>query len=65
MEVTPAQMLDDAGWASRAKLIGTHPAQDFAAGNPAQGGTICRMAADEAAGRSAPRWPHGGHTAGY
>ena len=47
MGVTPAQMLDDAYLASRAKLIRMDRAQDFAAGNPAKGGTIYLTAADE------------------
>ena len=47
MEVTPAQMLDDAYLASRAKLIDMKQAQDFGAGNPAKGGTIYLTAADE------------------
>ena len=47
MEVTPAQMLDDAYLASRAKLIDMKRAQDFGAGKPAKGGTIYLTAADE------------------
>ncbi|HJV62329.1 MAG TPA: gamma-glutamyltransferase family protein [Albitalea sp.] len=47
MEVTPAQMLDDAYLASRAKLIDRRRAQDFGAGNPVKGGTIYLTAADE------------------
>ena len=47
MEVTPAQMLDDAYLASRAKLIDMKKAQDFRAGNPVKGGTIYLTAADE------------------
>ncbi|MGH8631970.1 MAG: gamma-glutamyltransferase family protein [Burkholderiales bacterium] len=47
MEVTPAQMLDDAYLASRAKLIDMKKAQDFGAGNPVKGGTIYLTAADE------------------
>ncbi|RZJ13812.1 MAG: gamma-glutamyltransferase family protein [Acidovorax sp.] len=47
MEVTPAQMLDDAYLASRAKLIDMSKAQDFGAGNPVKGGTIYLTAADE------------------
>ena len=47
MNVTPAQMLDDAYLASRAKLIRMEQAQDFSAGNPAKGGTIYLTAADE------------------
>ncbi len=47
MEVTPAQMLDDAYLASRARLIDLNKAQDFKAGNPVKGGTIYLTAADE------------------
>ena len=47
MEVTVAQMLDDAYLASRAKLINLKKAQDFGAGNPVKGGTIYLSAADE------------------
>ena len=47
MEVTAAQMLDDAYLASRAKLIDMKRAQDFGAGNPAKGGTIYLTTADE------------------
>ncbi|KQP18378.1 gamma-glutamyltransferase family protein [Pseudorhodoferax sp. Leaf267] len=47
MEVTPAQMLDDAYLASRARLIDMKRAQNFAAGNPVKGGTIYLTAADE------------------
>jgi len=47
MEVTPAQMLDDAYLASRARLIDMKRAQDFGAGNPVKGGTIYLTAADE------------------
>ena len=47
MEVTPAQMLDDAYLASRARLIDMNRAQDFGAGNPVKGGTIYLTAADE------------------
>ncbi len=47
MEVTPAQMLDDAYLASRARLIDMKRAQDFGAGNVAKGGTIYLTAADE------------------
>jgi gamma-glutamyltranspeptidase/glutathione hydrolase len=47
MEVTAAQMLDDAYLASRAKLIDLKRAQDFGAGNPVKGGTIYLSAADE------------------
>jgi len=47
MEVTPAQMLDPAYLASRAKLIQMNKAQNFGAGNPVKGGTIYLTAADE------------------
>jgi gamma-glutamyltranspeptidase/glutathione hydrolase len=47
MEVTAAQMLDDAYLASRAKMIDMRRAQDFKAGNPVKGGTIYLTAADE------------------
>ena len=47
MEVTPAQMLDDAYLAGRARLIDMKKAQDFGAGNPVKGGTIYLTAADE------------------
>ena len=47
MEVTPAQMLDDAYLAARAKLIDLKKAQPFAPGNPVKGGTIYLTAADE------------------
>jgi gamma-glutamyltranspeptidase/glutathione hydrolase len=47
MELTPAQMLDPAYLASRAKLIDLRKAQDFKAGNPVKGGTIYLTAADE------------------
>ena len=47
MQVTPAQMLDPAYLASRAKLIDLKKAQDFQAGNPVKGGTIYLTAADE------------------
>jgi gamma-glutamyltranspeptidase/glutathione hydrolase len=47
MDVTPAQMLDDAYLAERAKLIDMKRAQDFKAGNPVKGGTIYLTAADE------------------
>ncbi len=47
MEVTPAQMLNPAYLASRAKLIQMNKAQDFGAGNPVKGGTIYLTAADE------------------
>src|SRR5262249_47499926 len=47
MGVTPAQMLDDAYLARRARCIDMKRAQPFAAGNPVQGGTIYLAAADE------------------
>ena len=47
MEVTAAQMLDDAYLAERAKRIDMRRAQDFGAGNPVKGGTIYLTAADE------------------
>ena len=47
MEVTPAQMLDDAYLASRARLIDRSRATAFAPGMPATGGTIYLTAADE------------------
>jgi gamma-glutamyltranspeptidase/glutathione hydrolase len=47
MEVTTAQMLDDAYLAARARLIDPARAQDFKAGNPVRGGTIYLSAADE------------------
>ncbi|MGC4008473.1 MAG: gamma-glutamyltransferase family protein [Pseudomonas sp.] len=47
MEPTPAQMLDGAYLASRARLIDVDRAQDFQAGNPVRGGTIYLTAADE------------------
>jgi len=47
MEVTPAQMLDDAYLSGRAKLIDLKRAQEFGAGNPVKGGTIYLTAADE------------------
>ena len=47
MALTPAQMLDDAYLARRARLIDMHRAQDFQAGNPVKGGTIYLTAADE------------------
>jgi len=46
MRVTPAQMLDPAYLAQRAKLIDPRRAQDFKAGAPPQGGTIYLSAAD-------------------
>ncbi|GAA4427773.1 gamma-glutamyltransferase family protein [Acidovorax lacteus] len=46
MEVTPAQLLDDAYLASRARLIDPRRAQAFGAGNPVRGGTIYLTAAD-------------------
>jgi gamma-glutamyltranspeptidase/glutathione hydrolase len=47
MELTPAQMLDPAYLAARARLIDPRRAQDFKAGNPVKGGTIYLTAADE------------------
>ena len=47
MEVTPAQMLDPAYLAARAKLIDPKQATHFAPGLPATGGTIYLTAADE------------------
>lgn len=47
MEVTPAQMLDDAYLAQRAKLIDPNKATHFGPGQPATGGTIYLTAADE------------------
>lgn len=47
MEVTPAQMLDDAYLAERAKLIDPSKATQFGPGQPATGGTIYLTAADE------------------
>ena len=47
MEVTPAQMLDDAYLAERAKLIDPSKATYFGPGQPATGGTIYLTAADE------------------
>ena len=47
MEVSSAQMLDERYLASRAKMIDMKRAQDFKAGNVAQGGTIYLTAADE------------------
>ncbi|HOM14035.1 MAG TPA: gamma-glutamyltransferase family protein [Rubrivivax sp.] len=47
MQVSSAQLLDEAYLASRARLIDAKRAQDFGAGNPAKGGTIYLTAADE------------------
>jgi gamma-glutamyltranspeptidase / glutathione hydrolase len=47
MEVTPAQMLDDAYLKSRAKLIDLKRATHFGFGMPRAGGTIYLSAADE------------------
>ncbi len=47
MQVTPAQMLDDAYLAGRARLIDMKKARDFGAGNPVTGGTIYLSAADQ------------------
>ncbi len=46
-QVTPADLLDDAYLAERAKLIDPKRAQDFAHGTPPAGGTIYLSAADE------------------
>ena len=47
MRLTPAQMLDEAYLASRARLIDPKRAQDFGPGHGPQGGTIYLTAADE------------------
>jgi len=47
MSVTPAQMLDPAYLAQRARLIDPKRAQTFDAGTPPKGGTIYLTAADE------------------
>ncbi|MDB5730522.1 MAG: Gamma-glutamyltransferase [Variovorax sp.] len=47
MAMTPAQMLDDAYLATRARLIDMKKAQDFKAGNPVRGGTVYLTTADE------------------
>ncbi len=47
MRLTPAQMLDPAYLAQRAKLIDAKRAQDFGPGHGPQGGTIYLTAADE------------------
>jgi len=47
MRLTPAQMLDDAYLAERAKLIDPKRAQRFSAGHAPRGGTIYLTAADE------------------
>jgi gamma-glutamyltranspeptidase/glutathione hydrolase len=46
MPIAPAQMLDRAYLASRAKLIDMKKAQPFAAGTPPKGGTVYLTAAD-------------------
>ncbi len=46
MRVTPAQMLDPAYLAQRARLIDLDRAQDFAAGHAPQGGTVYLTTAD-------------------
>ena len=46
MRMSPAQMLDDAYLASRARLIDPRRAQDFGPGHGPQGGTIYLTAAD-------------------
>ena len=48
MRLAPAQMLDPAYLAARAKLIDPRRAQDFGPGHLPQGGTIYLTAADEA-----------------
>jgi len=47
MRLTPAQMLDDAYLAGRARLIDPKRAQDFGPGHAPQGGTVYLTAADE------------------
>jgi gamma-glutamyltranspeptidase/glutathione hydrolase len=47
MTVTPAQLLDDAYLATRARLVDPARAQAFGHGNPVRGGTIYLTAADE------------------
>jgi gamma-glutamyltranspeptidase/glutathione hydrolase len=47
MEVTPAQMLDDAYLDARARLIRPDKASHFEAGRPASGGTVYLSAADD------------------
>jgi gamma-glutamyltranspeptidase/glutathione hydrolase len=47
MAVTPAQMLDDAYLAARARLIDRSRAGSFGAGAPPSGGTVYLSAADE------------------
>ncbi len=47
MRLTPAQMLDDAYLAARAKLIDPNKAQDYGPGHGPIGGTIYLTAADE------------------
>ncbi|MBL8305245.1 MAG: gamma-glutamyltransferase family protein, partial [Rubrivivax sp.] len=47
MRLTPAQMLDPAYLAARAKLIDPRRCQDFGPGHTPQGGTIYLTAADE------------------
>jgi gamma-glutamyltranspeptidase/glutathione hydrolase len=47
MRLTPAQMLDDAYLARRARLIDPRRAQDFGPGHAPQGGTVYLTAADE------------------
>jgi gamma-glutamyltranspeptidase/glutathione hydrolase len=47
MPTSASQLLDDTYLAARARLIDPMRAQDFRAGNPAQGGTIYLTAADE------------------
>jgi gamma-glutamyltranspeptidase / glutathione hydrolase len=47
MEITPAQMLDEAYLAARARLIDRRRAGEYHAGMPAGGGTIYMSAADQ------------------
>ena len=46
-EVTPEHLLDPDYLASRARLIDMSKAQNFGAGAPKEGGTVCLSAADE------------------
>ena len=47
MTLSPAQLLDDAYLAERARLVDPARAREFAPGNPVRGGTIYLTAADE------------------
>jgi gamma-glutamyltranspeptidase/glutathione hydrolase len=47
-EITAADLLDPAYLARRARLIDPNRAQEFGAGAPREGGTVCLAAADEA-----------------